>query len=338
MGAKHAVAFSSGTAALHGASFAANVKKGDEIITTPLTFAASANCILYQNATPIFADIDPETMNISAQEIERCITPKTRGILTVDFTGEPCDQDKIHRIAKKHNLITIDDASHALGARYKDRMIGSISDMTTFSFHPVKHITTGEGGMVTTNDAELAHKLEVFRNHGIANDHLKRSSQGTWFYEMTHLGFNYRISDFQCSLGMSQLKKLPFRLKRRRDIANKYSRAFKKVDSISTPISINDRASAWHIYVIKLNLDLLNVDRKRIFEALRAENIGVNVHYIPIPMHPYYQNLGYNMDHLNHAKETYERILTLPIWAGMNDQDVKDTIDAVTKVVNFYRK
>jgi len=335
--AKYAVTVSNGTAALHAAVFAAGIGPGDEVIVPPITFAASANCVCYQGGTVVFADVRPDTLNLDPARVREVITPHTRAIITVDFTGQPSDLDELNEIASRHNLILIEDAAHALGAAYRGRTIGSQAYVTTFSFHPVKHITTGEGGMITTNDYDIAEKLRMFRNHGITSDHHQRDIEGSWFYEMTELGYNYRLTDFQCALGQSQLKKLPARLSRRREIAGQYARAFGSMPEIGLPTVLSDRESAWHLYVICLNLEQLRVDRAEVFRALRAENIGVNVHYIPVPWHPYYQNLGYIKGQWPVAESIYERIISLPMWSGMMDQDVNDVIEAVSKVIHAYR-
>jgi len=337
VGAKYAVAVSSGTAALHAAVFACGIDPDDEVITTPLTFAASANCVIYQGGTPIFVDVCCDTLNIDPQEIEKRITDKTKAIIAVDYTGLPCDYDEIHEIADKFNLMLIEDASHAIGAEYKGRKVGTISDLTTFSFHPVKHITTGEGGMITTDNPELAKKLRIFRNHGITTEARERQEKGAWFYEMIDLGYNYRITDFQCALGMSQLAKLDSFLTRRREIANRYNEAFADLSEITTPPILEDRISAWHLYVIRLNLGQLRVDRAKIFAALRAENIGVNVHYIPVYWHPYYQKLGYRKGICPNAEATYERLISLPIFPKMIDQDVSDVIKTIGKVITSFQ-
>lgn len=338
VGARHAVAISNGTAALHAAAFAANIRPGDEAIVTPMTFAASANCIRYQGGTVVFADVRPDTLNLDPARVAEAITPRTRVIVTVDYTGQPSDLAEINALARQHNLLVIEDASHALGATYQQQPIGALSDLTTFSLHPVKHITTGEGGVITTNDDRLAARLRLFRNHGITTDHRQREQAGSWFYEMVELGYNYRLTDIQCALGLSQLKKLAGWVARRREIAARYSDAFSAMPEIEPPAVLADREPAWHLYVIRLNLDRLRVDRARVFAALRAENIGVNVHYIPVPWHPYYQQLGYTKGRWPIAEAAYERMISLPLWAGMSDRDADDVIAAVQKVIEAYRQ
>lgn len=338
VGAKFAVVMSSGTAALHAAAFAANLKPGDEAITTPLTFAASANCVLYQGARPVFADVRSDTLNIDPAGIEAKVSSRTKALIPVDYAGQPVDMDEINDIADRRGLAVIEDASHALGGLYKDRSVGSLATMTVFSLHPVKQIATGEGGIVTTDDADLARKLRTFRNHGITSDARERQEGGSWYYEMELLGYNYRITDFQCALGTSQLKKLPEWLARRRAIAARYTAEFNRVSGIIPPSTLVDRESAWHLYVIRLKLNDLRVGRDKVFRALRAENIGVNVHYIPVPWHPYYQRLGYERGQQPIAEDAYESMISLPMFAAMSDKDVADVVEAVNKVVSAYRR
>lgn len=340
VGVKYAVAISNGTAALHGASFAAGIKEGDEVITTPITFAASANCILYQGGKPIFADIDSSTYNIDPKDIEKKISSKTKAIVPVDFTGQPVNIDEINAIAKKYNLIVIEDGAHSLGAEYKGKKTGSLVDMTTFSFHPVKHITTGEGGVITTNNKELYEKLKLFRTHGITRDKqiLYNKNEGSWYYEQLELGYNYRITDIQCALGISQLNKIDKFLRRRREIAEKYNEYLKDIDGIVLPYQEEYIKSSWHLYVIQLELEKFKVGRREIFEALKAENIGVNVHYIPVYYHPYYQKLGYKKGLCPNAEKLYERIITIPLYPKMTDKDVKDVVEALDKVLKYYKR
>jgi perosamine synthetase len=337
--AKYAVAFSNGTAALHGACFAAGIGDGDEVITTPMTFAASANCVLYQGGTPVFADIDEHTYNIDPIEIEKKITEKTKAIIPVDFTGQPVHLDSILEIAKKHNLIVIEDAAHALGATYKGRKVGSISDMTMFSFHPVKHITTGEGGIITTNNKDYYEKLLQFRSHGITRDPEKMNkNEGPWYYEMQFLGYNYRMTDIQAALGSSQLNKLDMFVEKRREIVAEYNEAFQSVSQINIPFQDQLGKSSWHLYIIRLKLKELTVSRKEIFKELQEQNIGVNVHYIPVHLLPYYQQLGYEKGSLPIAEQFYEEIISLPLYPMMTEQDVDDVINAVKNTISLYLK
>lgn len=317
-GAKYAVAVSNGTAALHIACLAAGIKEGDEVITTPITFAASSNCALYCGATPVFADIDPKTYNIDPEDIERKITARTKAIVAVHFTGQPCKMDEIHEIAKKYQLLVIEDAAHALGADYKGQKIGSLSDMTTFSFHPVKHITTGEGGMVTTNNEELYEKLVQFRSHGITRDsRFLKKEEGAWYYEQLELGFNYRITDIQCALGVSQMKKLDHFVKRRREIAARYDEALGECKQLLLPKQELGCNNSWHLYVVQV----LDKDRKKVFDAMRQKNIGVNVHYIPVYKHPYYQEHGYETVCCKNAEQYYERAISLPMYPLLTNEE-----------------
>ena len=337
VGAAHAVSFSSGTAALHGAAFAAGLKSGDEAITTPLTFAATANCVLYQGATPVFADVCGDTLNLDPEQVEKKLSAKTRAILPVDYAGHPADLTPILEIARRQGVIVIEDACHALGAEHGGRRVGSIADMTVFSFHPVKHITTGEGGMVATNDAKFAETLRRFRNHGISSDARQRQSAGQWHYEMVLLGFNYRLPDIVCALGIQQLKKLDANLARRREIAARYTAAFREIAGMIPPAVRPEANPAWHLYAIRLNLEKLTAGRGEVFRALRAENIGVNVHYIPVHLHPYYRDrFGYKGGEFPVAEDAYERLISLPMFHGMSDGDAEDVIRAVRKVVTSF--
>lgn len=336
VGAQYAVAVSNGTAALHAAAFAAHLGPTHEVIVTPLTFAASANCVRYQGGTVVFADVRPDTLNLDPACVEAAITPRTRAIVTVDYTGQPSDLDELKHLAQKYGLILIEDAAHALGATYHRQPVGALAALTTFSLHPVKHITTGEGGVITTNDSDLAARLRLFRNHGITSDHRQREAAGSWFYEMVALGYNYRLTDFQCALGQAQLKKLGAWLARRRQIAERYTACFAALPYLEPPVTLPDRESAWHLYVVRLRLERLRVERAQVFKALRAENIGVNVHYIPVPWHPYYQQLGYTQGQWPVAESAYQRLISLPLFPAMTDQDVEEVIQAVTKVCQAY--
>ncbi len=339
VGAKHAVSFSSGTAALHGAAFAAGLKPGDEAITTPMTFAATANCVLYQGAAPGFGDVSSDTLNLDPELAAARVTSRTRAVLPVDYAGHPADLDAIQELAARHGLIVIEDACHALGAEYQGRRTGSIADMTVFSFHPVKHLATGEGGMVTTGRADFAETLRRFRNHGISSDARQRQTEGQWHYEMVLLGFNYRLTDIACALGLSQLNRLEKNLSRRREIAARYAAAFRDVAGIALPGVRAGVNPAWHLYPIRLNLERLTADRGRIFRALRAENIGVNVHYIPVHLHPYYRDrFGHRVGEYPVAEDAYRRLISLPMFHGMTEDDVGDVVRAVCKVIDGYTR
>ena len=323
-GAKYAVAVSSGTAALHISCLAANIKRGDEVITSPITFVASANSILYCGGEPVFADIQEDTINIDPEEIKKKINPNTRAIIPVHFAGHPCDLEEIKEIAEKHNLLIIEDAAHALGAEYKKIKIGSCkySDMTIFSFHPVKHITTGEGGAVLTNQKDLYQRLLLFRNHGITREKKKMAKfDGPWYYEMQQLGFNYRITDLQCALGINQLKKLEKYIERRRELVSIYNRGLSKIDKIILPVEKPYVRASWHIYYIRLK----NASKRRlIFEKLQKSNIGVQVHYIPVNLHPYYQkNFGYKVGDYPKAENYYQSTITLPLYPKMVNTEIK---------------
>ena len=332
-GAKYAVAMSSGTAALHAACSVAGISAGDEAITTPITFAATANAVVYCGGRPVFADIREDTLNIDPHEIESRLTPRTTAILPVDFAGHPADLDEIMAIARGRKLVVIEDASHALGAEYRGRKTGSLADMTIFSFHPVKHITTGEGGMVLTNSERYYQHLKTFRQHGIVRD--ARAGQ-PWYYEIPHPGYNFRLTDFQCALGISQLKKLDRFVARRREIAAKYNEAFAGMKEIITPTEEEYVKAAYHIYVIQLRTEKLKASRQEVFEALRAENIGVNVHYLPVHLHPFYQReFGYKRGDYPRAEAYYERAITLPLFPSMSDEDWGCVVNAVRKMMSM---
>ncbi|MFC5700863.1 UDP-4-amino-4,6-dideoxy-N-acetyl-beta-L-altrosamine transaminase [Cohnella faecalis] len=335
-GAKHAVAFANGTAALHGACYAAGIGQGDEVITSPLTFVASSNCVLYCGGKPVFADIRPDTYNLDPQAVLEQITDKTKAIIPVDFSGQPAEMDAFSAIARDHGLVVIEDAAHSLGAEYGGRRTGSLADMTMFSFHPVKHITTGEGGIIVTDSAEYADRLRAFRSHGITRDpgQLLRND-GPWYYEMQSLGYNYRITDLQAALGSSQLKKLDTFVARRREIAAAYTGALAGVPGLQVPYQHPDTNSSWHLYVLRWKKDILPGGRDRAFDILRSLNIGVHVHYIPVYQQPYYQSIGYETTVCSHAEAYYSEALSLPIFPGMTDRDVQDVIDAVLETVNL---
>lgn len=335
VGTRHAVTFSSGTAALHASIFAAGLSTGDQAITTPLTFAATANCLLYQGAVPIFSDVCIDTLTLDPELIESRITPSTKAILPVDYAGHPAELDAVMELAFRHGWTVIEDACHALGARYHGRQVGSLAHMTVFSFHPVKHITTGEGGMVTTSDDRLAERLRLFRNHGISSDARLRQASGQWYYEMVTLGYNYRLPDIACALGLSQLNRLDANLARRREIAQHYTEAFADNNAVVVPSIRPDVDPAWHLYPIRVADD---VDRGEFFRSIRAENIGVNVHYIPVHLHPYYrERFGYRGGEFPVAEKAYSQLISLPMFHAMTNQDVEDVIEAVFKVTDGLR-
>lgn len=326
VGAKYAVAVSNGTAALHIACLAAGIKNEDEVITTPITFAASSNSVLYCGGKPVFADIDADTYNISPADIEKKITNKTKAIIPVHHSGQPCNMEEITKIAKRHNLLVIEDAAHALGAKYKGKKIGSISDMTCFSFHPVKPITTGEGGMVVTNDENLYQRLLLFRSHGITrDDNMMTENQGDWYYQQLELGYNYRITDISSSLGCSQLKRLDGFLKRRKEIADYYNKEFAGIKGLQIPKQANGCNSGWHLYI----LQFLTRDRRKVFDTLREAGIGVNVHYIPVYKHPYYQQHGYSDVSCVNAEKFYKNAVSLPIYPDLTEEQQRYVIQKV---------
>jgi perosamine synthetase len=383
VGAKHAVAVSSGTAALHTAMYAIGIGPGDEVILPPITFAASANCVVYQGGTPVFSDVEPNTLLLDPDQIETQITSKTKAIIAVDYAGHPCDYDSLRKIADKHSLILIADACHALGAEYKGQKTGTLADLNIFSFHPVKHITTGEGGMITTENADYADRMRLFRNHGItrnpkmftANHSPFTNGQRTagngqrttssWYYEMTDLGYNYRMTDFQCALGISQLRKLPGFLERRREIATLYDEALSDIHGIeplglradvlpakqsamlqapsSEAFSSNAlrhapyamlSSHAYHLYVVKIDSKTLGTDRATIFTNLHERGIRVNVHYIPVHLHPFYrEKFDTGLGLCPVAEAAYEQIISLPMFPGMTDKDVEKVIAEVKNSV-----
>jgi len=330
VGAKEAVAVSSGTAALHAAMYALEIGPGDEVIVPAMTFAATANCVVFQGATPVFVDVDPLSLLIDPDQMEAKITSRTKAVMAVDYSGHPADYDVLRTITEAHGIALLADACHSLGATYKQRSVGSLADLNIFSFHPVKHIATGEGGMVTTNNSQLARRMRLFRNHGITSDLHQREKQGSWFYEMTDLGYNYRITDFQCALGLSQLKKLSRFLEHRREIATKYNHAFSSVPVIE-PLAVRpDIRHAYHLYVIRVNFKSLGSDRTTLFKTLRNKGIGVNVHYIPVHLHPYYRKtFGTGAGLCPQAEAAYESILSIPMFSAMTDEEVETVISAV---------
>ena len=335
--AGEAVAVSSGTAALHCAMAAIGIGPGDEVIVPAMTFAASANCVVYQGATPVFADVYDESLLIDPRAVEAKITANTRAIVAVDYAGQPCDYDALRALAQSHRLALVADACHSLGGTYKGRPVGTLADFNIFSLHPVKAMTTGEGGMITCAGFETAHAMRRFRNHGITSDHFQREQLGSWLYDMVELGYNYRLSDIQCALGLSQLTKLSQWVARRREIAQRYDAAFKDCPALR-PLSLSaDREHGYHLYVVQLDGNYLTVDRGQIFAALRAEGIGVNVHYLPVHLHPYYrEHFATRAGLCPNAEAAYEKILSLPIFPAMSDADVDDAIAACWKVVNHY--
>ena len=342
-GAAHAVVVSNGTAALHTAMFALGIGPGDEVIVPPITFAASANAVVYQGGTPIFADVDPRTLLIDPDAVAELITPRTRAIVAVDYGGQPCEYDRLRAIAASARADSpvriVADACHSIGARDAGgALVGTLADLSVFSFHPVKHVSTGEGGGIVTDHEALASRMRSFRNHGITADHRDRSARGSWIYEIVELGYNYRLTDIQSALGRSQLAKLPANIARRQAIARDYDAAFAQIPEV-TPLAVRPRVShAHHLYVVRVDTNALTCDRATFFTAMRRENIGVNVHYIPIHYHPFYrQRFGTGPGLCPIAEAAYEQIVTLPLFPAMTTADISDVVEAVTKVVSAYR-
>ena len=332
IGSKHAIAVNSGTAALHLALKAVGLNAGDEVIIPTTTFTATGEVVTYFNARPVIVDVDRETHNIDVPAIEKAITPKTRSIIPVHFGGQPCDMDEIHEIARKHNLFVIEDAAHALPASYKGRRVGTISDITCFSFYATKPLAMGEGGMATTENEAWAERIRVLRLHGISKDAWKRYSKGgSWQYEVIEAGFKYNTTDIQAALGLSQLKKVERLWAKRKAIAHRYTEAFSAVGEIITPVVKPDRETAWHLYVIKLNIEALRIERNSFIEKLREKGIETSVHFIPLHRHPYYRNtFGYNAKDFPNAEWVFERSISLPIYPGMTEQEVDYVIDSLS--------
>lgn len=339
-GAKYAVAVANGTAALHLAALAAGVQPGDEVIVSSITFAASSNCVLYCGATPVFADIRPDTYNIDPASIRSLITPETKGIVAVDFTGQAVEHDEIRAICREHNLFFIEDAAHAIGTKYKGRPVGSIADMTCFSFHPVKTVTGGEGGAVTTNDELLYHRLVRLRAHGITRnqEEMIHPTDARWYNEQVELGYNYRLTDFQAALILSQFNKLSLFSARRKAIVEKYNTAFAEMSEIFVQKEIPESETTRHLYILRLKPDRLSCDRRQFFDALWAENIHSQVHYLPVYWHSYYEKLGYRKGLCPNAEAYYNEVMSLPLYYSMTDGDVEDVIHAVKKIVDYYRR
>ena len=339
-GAKYAVAVSSGTAALHCACLAAGIGPGDEVITTPLTFAASANCVLYCGAIPVFADIDPETYNIDPESVREKITGQTKALVAVDYTGQAVKLDELMALCHEKEIVLIEDASHSIGTKYKGKSVGSIADMTTFSFHPVKTVTGGEGGAVLTNREDLYEKLLLCRSHGITKEEqcYVNESHGPWYHEQIDLGYNYRLTDIQCALILSQIDKLAQFSKRRSEIVEQYDKAFSQIPQLFVQREIPESETTRHLYILRIRPELLNIDRRGFFEAMMAENICCNVHYIPVYWHPYYEKLGYKKGLCPNAEKLYQEMMSLPIYYSLTDKDVEDVIQAVQKIVDYYKK
>jgi len=336
VGAAHGVAASNGTAALHLCMLAGGIGPGDEVIVPALTFVASANCARYVGATVVFADVRADTLTVDPGHVASLITPRTRAIVAVDYGGLPADLDELLALAQKHKLLLVEDACHAPGAEYRGRKVGSIAHLSAFSYHPVKHLTTGEGGMVTTNDAALAARLRRFRNHGIETDHRQREQLGTWRYDMTDLGFNYRLNDIQCALGLSQLGRLSESVQRRRILAAQYREALTGMRQLVLQAEPEDRKNAWHLYAVRVSGDDPGPRRLEMYSALRAAGIGVNVHYLPVYLHSYYRALGYPQGLCPVSEKAYHGLLSLPMWHGLTDADQRQVIDTLTSIAGRY--
>ncbi len=339
VGTAHAIAVSSGTAALHAAMFGVGIGPGDEVIVPAMTFAATANCVVYQGGTPVFADVDPATLLLGPADVEARLTPRTKAIIAVDYSGQPCDYASLRAIARRHNLTLVADASHGLGGRDGDLPVGRLARASTFSLHAVKPITTGEGGMITTDDDRLADRMRKFRNHGFSRDHGQRAEAGCWYYEMTELGYNYRLTDFQCALGLGQLRNLDDWIARRRRIADRYDRAFVEVPGVDRIAVRSGVAHARHLYPVRIDRATSGTDRATVFAALREEGIGVGVHFIPVHLHPFYrERFGTGEGMCPAAEAAYLEILSLPIFPAMTDEDVDRVVTAVETVCGFATK
>jgi len=332
-GTKYAVALNSGTAALHAAYFAAGVGPGDEVITSPITFAATANAALFLGARPVFADVRKDTVNIDPAQIERHITPHTKVLAPVDFAGHPADLDAVMDIARRYDLVVVEDAAHALGAKYHGRPVGSLADLTTFSFHPVKHITTGEGGAVVTNNKDYYEKMLAFRSHGMVREKEKLTEyHGPWYHEMHYPGYNYRLTDIQCAMGISQLNKLDSLLEKRKALVDFYNRELSELKNIEFPVNLAGVSPAWHLYVIRLKGE--KPPRRELYEALHRAEIGVQVHYLPVYRHPYYQKLGYPKGLCPVAEDYYWRALSLPLFPAMELDDARRVVREIKRFFN----
>jgi perosamine synthetase len=334
VGTRHGVALSSGTAALHAAMYAIGIGPGDEVIVPAMTFLATANAVVFQGGTPVFADVEPDTLLLDPHQVEAKVTARTKALIAVDYAGQPCDYNTLRAVAQRHGLALVADACHSLGGAYRDQPVGTLADLSVFSFHPVKHITTGEGGMVVTDNPLLAERMSRFRNHGAATDARQRAQQGTWYYEMLDLGYNYRLTDFQCALGLTQLKKLSGWLQRRRAIAQLYGKSLQSLPAVS-PLAVRpQRSHAYHLYVILLALERLQGGRAQVFGDMRAAGIGVNVHYLPVHLHPFYRHRFHTgPGDCPVAEQAYERLLTLPLFPALTDDEVNYVVAALHRAV-----
>lgn len=341
VGSKYAVGLSSATAGLHLSLMALGIGAGDEVITTPMTFVATVNMIVANRATPVFADIDPRTLQIDPEEIKSKVTGRTKAVIPVHFAGQPCDMDRIHEIAGTHHLHVVEDAAHAAGTEYRGRRIGALSPLSVFSFHPIKNITTGEGGMVTTNREDLAETIRMLKFHGISKDAWKRyDEKGTPHYDVMAPGFKYNLMDIQAALGIHQLKRIEAFNRRRKEMAERYNQAFAGLDQIELPREVSyPHLHAWHLYVILVRPEKLTIGRDGFMEALKAEKIGTGIHFLAVHLHDYYRkHFPYRRGDLPHAEYVSDRILSLPLYPGMTDKDQEDVIAAVTRVCRQHRR
>jgi dTDP-4-amino-4,6-dideoxygalactose transaminase len=340
VGCTHAVAVNSGTAALHLALDAIGIKEGDDVIVPTLTFAATAEVVIYFKAKPVLVDCRPDTLNLDPDQIEKAITPRTKAIIPVHLAGQSCDMDRIIELARHHNLKVIEDAAHALPAAYHGKNVGTIGDITCFSFYATKTITTGEGGMATTENPDWARRMRMMSLHGISLDAWDRyTDKGSWYYEIIHPGYKYNLTDVAAALGIEQLKRCDRFWEARRRIAGHYHEAFADLPEIRVPACMPDIQHAWHLYIIQLNNDRLRINRQDFIKALKSENIGTSVHFIPLHLHPFYRDgFGYAPADFPQASAAFERIISLPIYPSMTEADVRDVIVAVRKLVQEYRR
>ena len=340
IGARDAVSMNSCTAGLHLALMAAGIKEGDEVILPAVTFTATAEVVTYLRATPVLVDVDGETYNIDVGAVEEKITEKTRAVIPVHYAGQPCDMDEICDLARRRNLTVIEDAAHAIPATYKGRKIGTIGDLTCFSFYATKALTTGEGGMVTTAHDAWAERMRILRLHGISKDAWKRyTGEGSWYYEVLEAGYKYNMTDIQASLGIAQLRKLDWMWERRKQIADFYTDSFRSLDGVQTPVVKTDRESAWHLYVVKLVCDALTIDRNRFIEELKNMGTMASVHFIPLYRHPYYRRaFQYSAAGFAVSEQIYDQIISLPIYPGMTDEEANQVVESVAQVIQKFRR
>jgi len=335
LGCSHAIAMNSCTAALHLALEAIGIEEGDEVIVPTMTFTATAEVVHYFKARPVLVDCRRDTFNIDADCVERSITPKTKAIIPVHFGGQPCDMEPILEVARRHKLFVIEDAAHALPAKYRDKTVGTIGDITCFSFYATKTITTGEGGMATTQNPEWAARMRMMSLHGISHDAWKRyTKEGSWYYEVVQPGFKYNLTDIGAAIGIEQLKKCDAFGAARNGIAAMYDERFSDLAEIQTPVCKPDVQHAWHLYVIQLDLERLKINRHQFIEALKEQGVGTSVHFIPLHLHPYYRDkFGYAPDDFPNATQIYQRIISLPIYPKMTKANIEHVIAAVSRIV-----